>query len=197
MGLWAVHLLPGGLVLHSTSGFVPQNSSSTAPQHLWACVDLGIGEPNIKTNSRLLEFCLKLEHWGLSFVPLPVGRFKSMSSRSAFNMKDLSPSFSPFLTFLFLLVLGPNPSRALHMLGRYSTLSYNMKVLPKRFQHTVFSQRPLLTKPSEEKLHSCSRNSGGAIHSSLGTWEDMLADDKRTHAIVSSTGCILIGQQRF
>lgn len=82
------------------------------------------------------------------------------------------------------------------MLGRYSTLNYNMKVLPKRFQHTLFSQRPLLTKPSEEKLYCCSRNSGGAIHSSLGTWEDMPADGKRIHAIVSSTGCILIGQQR-
>lgn len=92
MGLWAEHLLPGGLVLHSTSGFLPQNSSSTSPtlhpthklwrpeassvgyynslsgkeldgqiafrkvaEGLWACVDLGIGEPNIKANSRLLR----------------------------------------------------------------------------------------------------------------------------------------------
>lgn len=109
-----MHLLPGSLVLHSTSGFVPQNSSSTAPQHLWACVDLGIGEPNIKTNSRLLEFCLKLEHWGLSFVPLPVGRFKSMSSRSAFNVKALSllPSL-PFLPFFFFLGIGAKPRQSI------------------------------------------------------------------------------------
>lgn len=117
MGLWAAHLLPGGLVLHSSSGFAseqlvhfsnprahtlklwrPKTSSvgyynslsgkeldgqiafQKVAEGLWAFVDLGIGEPNIKTNSRLLEFCLKLEHRGLIFVPLPVGRFKSMSS---------------------------------------------------------------------------------------------------------------------
>lgn len=114
MSLWVVHLLPGGLVLHSTSGFVLQNSSSTAPQHLWACVDLGIGEPNIKTNSRLLEFCLKLEHWGLSFVPLPVGRFKSMSSRSAFNVKALSLSFLLSLSYLsFSSCIGAKPRQGI------------------------------------------------------------------------------------
>lgn len=63
-------------------------------------MDLGIGEPNIKTNSRLLQFCLKLEHWGLIFVPIPVGRFKSISGRTAFNVKVLSlPLSLPFLSF--------------------------------------------------------------------------------------------------
>lgn len=69
---------------------------------LWAFVDLGIGEPNIKTNSQLLEFCLKLEHWDLIFVPIPVSRFKSMSGRTAFNVKVLSlPLSLPYLSFSF------------------------------------------------------------------------------------------------
>lgn len=73
-----------------------------------------------------------------------------------------------------------------------------MKALPKWFQCTVYIQWLLLTNPvNEEKLHGSSpRNSGGHIHFSLGTWKEILADGKRTQAIVSVTGCISIGQQR-